>query len=212
MTKPLFMLAAAALLPALAGCGGTVNRGVESVHQPEVSRSDFLFDVATSGGRLAAGERPRLAQWLSGLRLSYGDRVSVDDPAGEGAGVHDDVARVVAEFGLLLADAAPVHPAPITPGTVRVVFSRMQARVPGCPDWSRDSSIDYEQNTSSNYGCATNVNLAAMVANPSDLVRGASNVDLSDQASNTRAIGSYRKAAPTGGGGTVAVAPTVGSK
>ncbi|MGN6620411.1 MAG: pilus assembly protein CpaD, partial [Sphingomonas sp.] len=37
----------------LAGCGGTVNRGLESVHQPVVSRSDYAFDVNTGGDGLA---------------------------------------------------------------------------------------------------------------------------------------------------------------
>jgi pilus assembly protein CpaD len=192
--KPVLLLAAA--LP-LAACGGTVNRGVESVHQPVVSRADYLLDLATPGGRLAPGEPQRLAGWLTGLRLGYGDRVSIDDPALHGPAVRDAVAGVVARYGLLLSDEAPVSPAPVEPGTVRVVVSRMQASVPHCPDWSRDSSIDYDQNTSSNYGCATNTNLAAMVANPQDLVRGASGSDLTDQTITSRAIGSFRKAPVT---------------
>jgi pilus assembly protein CpaD len=196
MPKLSYLLAPAVSLMALSGCGGTVNRGLESVHQPVVSRSDYLLDLGTSRGKLAAGEPQRLAGWLTGLRLGYGDHVAIDDPAGAGADVRDGVAGVVARFGLLLSDEAPPSPAPVTPGTVRVVVSRMQARVAECPDWSRDSSIDYDQNTSSNYGCATNVNLAAMIANPQDLVRGASTSDLTDQTLNTRAIGSFRKAAP----------------
>lgn len=194
LPAPLLLLAAA--LP-LAACGGTVNRGLESVHQPVVARADYLLDLAAARGRLAPGEPQRLAGWLTGLRLGYGDRVAIDDPAGQGAGVHDAVAGVVARYGLLLTDDAPPSPSPVTPGTIRVVVSRMRADVPGCPDWSRDSSIDYDQNTSSNYGCATNANLAAMVANPQDLVRGASGGDLTDQTINSRAIGSFRKAPPT---------------
>lgn len=207
-SKPMLLLAAA--LP-LAACGGTVNRGVESIHQPVVSRADYLLDLRTGGGRLAFGEPQRLAGWLTGLRLGYGDRVSIDDPAGQGPAVRDAVANVVAGYGLLLSDDAPVTASTVEQGTIRVVVSRMQANVPGCPDWSRDSSIDYDQNTSSNYGCATNANLAAMVANPQDLVHGASGSDLTDQTINSRAIGSFRKAAPSGGGGTT-VGASAGGK
>lgn len=208
--RPLFV---ASLVPALlvAGCMGTTNAGLESVHQPVVSRADYLLDLQVAGGGLAAGERQRLTGWLAGLRLGYGDRVAIDDPARQGSGIRTAVAGVVADYGLLLADNAPVSPAPVAPGTVRVVVSRMTAGVPGCPDHSRDSSIDYEQNTSSNYGCATNVNLAAMIASPQDLVRGVGSVG-NDSASSFKAIDTFRRSAPTGGGGTVVKSEAMGAK
>ena len=84
---------------------------------------------------------------------------------------------------------------------VRVVVSRMKASVPGCPDFSRVSEPEFESNTSSNYGCAVNSNLAAMVANPADLVRGQPGADATDPATSAKAIDVYRKAAPTGAGG-----------
>ena len=37
---------------------------------------------------------------------------------------------------------------------------------------SRDASLEIRSNTSSNFGCAVNGNLAAMIADPADLVRG----------------------------------------
>ena len=210
MTKRSLLLS---LLPALlvGGCAGTVNRGVESVHQPVVTRADYLLDLQLAGGGLAAGERQRLSGWLAGLRLGYGDSVAVDDAGQAGPRVRDAVAGVVGEYGLLLADVAPVSPAPVAPGTVRVVVSRMSAAVPGCPDHSRDSSVDYQQNTSSNFGCATNVNLAAMVANPQDLVRGAGSAG-TDAALSYKAIDTYRKAVPTGAGGTVVKSEAMGGK
>lgn len=211
MTKRSLLLAS--LLPALlaGGCAGTANRGVESVHQPVVTRADYLLDLQVAGGALVPGERQRLSGWLTGLRLGYGDGVAIDDPAYGDPRVRDTIADVVGGFGLLLADQAPVSPAPVAPGTVRVVVSRMTAGVPGCPDHSRDSSIDYQQNTSSNYGCATNVNLAAMVANPQDLIRGAGSAD-TDANPGFKAIDIYRKAAPTGGGGTVVKSEATGGR
>lgn len=47
------------------------------------------------------------------------------------------------------------------------------AYVPGCPDWrSDDAAADLKGSTSSNYGCATATNLAAMIADPNDLLVG----------------------------------------
>jgi len=196
----------ASLAPALllGGCMGTQNQGIESVHQPVVSRTDYALDVATSGGTLAPGEDQRLAGWMATMRLGYGDRVAIDDPAGYGARSRDRVAALVASYGLLLSSDAPVTQAPVTPGTIRVVVSRMRARVPGCPDWSLDSGNDYNANTSSNFGCANNTNLAAMIANPADLVRGAAGNDTNDAATSFKAIDTYRKKAPTGAGGLMA--------
>ena len=53
----------------------------------------------------------------------------------------------------------------------------------------------------SNYGCAVNSNLAAMVANPEDLVRGRSDGSVTDATMGGRAIGALRKATPSGAGG-----------
>ena len=48
------------------------------------------------------------------------------------------------------------------------------------------------------YGCAVNGNLAAMIANPQDLVYGRDGSGLSDALTSTKAVDSYRNAVPTG--------------
>lgn len=199
MARGFRILAMTASALALTACG-TPNRGLESVHQPVVERADYAFDVATSGGGLAPGEADRLAGWMSSLRLGYGDRVAVDTGNGEVA-VRDDVATQAARYGLLVSDDVPITTGVVAPGTARVVVSRMRASVPTCPDHSRVSGIEFEGNTQSNYGCAINSNLAAMVARPEDLVRGQPGTSVSDPATGYKAIESLRKAAPTGAGG-----------
>jgi pilus assembly protein CpaD len=211
MTQRSFLFAtlvAPALL--LGGCMGTENRGLESVHQPVVARSDYALDVATAGGRLAPGERHRLAGWMNAMHLGFGDHVTIDDAGYGVAPARDDVAGLVASYGLLLSEDRPVTAAPVTPGTLRVVVSRMKASVPSCPDWSRDSAHEVEGNTASNFGCAINTNLAAMIARPSDLVRGTDPDALNDTATNTKAIEAYRKKPATGAGALEAV--SVGGK
>lgn len=205
-----FALALPALL--LAGCGGTVNRGLESVHQPVVTRADYAFDLATSNGHLAPGEGQRLDGWLTSLNVGYGDTVGIDDPSPYASAASNEVAQRVARYGLLLADTAPVTPQPLTPGTMRVVVTRMTATVPGCPDYSRDSSHEFEGNTTSNFGCASNSNLAAMVARPQDLVRGQPGAPSVDPATASKAIQSFRAAKPTGNGGITVQTESTGAK
>jgi pilus assembly protein CpaD len=60
--------------------------------------------------------------------------------------------------------------------------------------------IDYNANTTSNYGCSVNANFAAMVAQPEDLVRGMPGTGVVDPATTYKAIDSYRRAKPTGEG------------
>lgn len=201
----------ALLVPALllSGCG-TYNGGVDSVYQPVVQRTDYVFDLNSSGGGLARGESERLAGWLASMRLGYGDQIAIDD-GGDGTTGREQIAAEAGRYGILVSNKAPVTVGQVGPGTVRVVVTRMTASVPNCPDYSRQYQPDYTASTSSNYGCATNSNLAAMVANPADLVRGQPGSGVSDPASASRAVKVYREATPTGAGPLKAESPGGGS-
>ncbi len=188
----------------LSGCAGTAiqtNRSLDSVHQPVVSQTHYVMDLSTSGGALPVSEQRRLSDWLEAMGIGYGDHVAIDDPAPYGnKDAHEAIAQLVAGHGMMMARAAPITSGTVAPGSLRVVISRSQASVPGCPDWSSKSVTDFNSATSSNYGCAVNSNLAAMVADPQDLVRGA-NGALSDPVAAAKAIKAYREAEPTGKNG-----------
>ncbi|WP_294310880.1 CpaD family pilus assembly lipoprotein [uncultured Sphingomonas sp.] len=183
-------------------CMGAGQPDLETRHQPVVSQTEYALDLALSGGRLAADEDRRLDGWARNLHLGYGDRVVVEDPAGEGPGAYRDVAGVIGRYGLLLGQASPITRRPVAPATIRVVVTRARASVPGCPDLRSDTALDWEGKTSSNQGCAINRNLAAMVANPTDLVQGVPGAATSDTETGTRGVKALRAAPPTGRGGT----------
>lgn len=196
--RPALALAAPALL--LAGCAG-YNGSLDSVHQPVVSRQDLTLDLQASNGRLAPGEDRRLAEWMGAMNLRYGDRLAIDDGA-DGSTGRAEVATAAGRYGLMLADRAPATGRPSGSDSIRVVLTRTSASVPGCPDYSHPSMMTADASTSSNFGCATASNLAAMVADPADLVRGAPGSPTADPLTMTKAIGAYRAAAPSGTGGT----------
>lgn len=202
-------LAAPALM--LGGCG-TLNQSVDSIKQPVVSRTDYVFDAQSTTGGLAPGETDRVAGWLASMKLRYGDQVSVDDPNPYGSRARAEIATIVSSYGLRLADRAPITNAPMAAGMVRVVLSRSSATVPGCPDFTRSGSSEFQGSTTSNFGCASNASLAAMVANPLDLVRGQPGAETADPITSGRAIDTYRKAAPTGAGGTQTKSESTGGK
>jgi len=201
MTTRPFFLSAIAAATLLSGCG-TSNRGLESAHQPVVSRADYALDIQTGPAGIGPDEARRVVGWMDTLRIGYGDTIALDDPYGADRATRGDVAQIAARYGLLLSDEAPVTGSPVAPGTVRIVVSRAHASVPGCADWSRMNDPNFNAHTGSNYGCATNTNLAAMVANPNDLVRGTPGSGDYDAATGARAINTMRAAVPTGNGGT----------
>jgi len=193
---------ALALATTLSACTSAAhgNRSLESVHQPVVRNEIFQFDVAVGNGELAPSEQGRLQGWLDALGVRYGDRISIDDPAVYGSSeAQDTIREIIGRRGLLLTNDVPVTTGSIPQGAIRIVVVRASAHVPGCPDWTSKSSIDPNNATSSNYGCATNSNLASMVADPNDLIKGTSN-DRNDPISATRAIKTYREKTPTGAG------------
>jgi pilus assembly protein CpaD len=182
--------------------GGTINRGLESVHQPIVARTDFVFDVAASNGGISGEDAVRLSGWFNSLRLGYGDHIAVDSGDGYSASAaRDVVATLAARYGLLLDNTAPVTAGELAPGAIRVVVSRLTARVEGCPDWSRGSAPEVDGSSSSNFGCASNATLAAMIANPADLVTGQAGDPTTNAATSSKAIKSYRDAPNTGQSG-----------
>lgn len=200
MTAPRRAGAAIALplLFALAGCGGMPsNRSLESTHQPVVTRTNYTLDVMAGPAGLSPAEARRLAGWFDAMDLRYGDRIAIDDPLQSGAS-RASVEAVASRWGLLVGDDAPLTPGAISAGTVRVIVTRSVAAVPGCPDWSANSDTNFRNGTGSNYGCATNSNLAAMVADPEHLLHGASAKGGTVVMSSTKAIDSYRTTPPTG--------------
>lgn len=190
-------LCLAASLGVTPGSAREIERGVEASHQPVVERTDFVFDI--SADSLDAAEQNRLAIWFKALGLGYGDHVSL---AGAGSlALRDAIADVVGQYGLLIEGEAPVTAGQPPAGGVRVVVSRSVASVPGCPSWADKSGADFVGGLSDNYGCASARNLAAMVADPRDLVDGrAASLDATNSVSG-RAIKAYQEKAPTGSGG-----------
>ena len=186
----------------LAGCNSpssVSNRSLYSVNQPVVARTSYTLDVATDYDGLSIPEQRRLAGWFEAMDLRYGDRVSVEDPVSGGA-TRAAVAAIAARHGILLSDGVPVTQGFLQPGTARVVITRSTASVPGCPDWSKSRDANYANATSPGYGCSVNGNLAAMVANPEDLLQGQAGTGETVIMSSTKAIETYREKANTGAG------------
>jgi pilus assembly protein CpaD len=204
MMKNIVTLSALALAASLSGCSGggalsaTNNRSLDSVHQPVVSIDNMVMDLETRGGDVPTAEVEKLRNWFDAIGLKYGDRVAIDDPSpyGNKSG-GASIARLVARYGMMMYPDAPVTPNGVQDGFMRIVVTRARATVDGCPNWDTKSATDFTSGTSSNYGCASASNIAAMIADPQDLVKGAK-ANGTDPLQAGKAISVYRTKEPTG--------------
>lgn len=201
------LMIAAVLGLSLAGCGGmSSNNTLYSTKQPVVERQNFALDVSTISSGLPVTEQVRLNGWFEAMDVGYGDRIAIEDPSSNPA-VASAINELAGRYGLIISATAPTTTGFLQSGQARVVITRSSASVPGCPDWSAKSDMNYLNATSPGYGCATNSNIAAMVADPEDLLEGKKGTGETVVATATKAISSYRDAAPSGGGGTNLAAP-----
>jgi len=194
--KTAIIIAAAALSACQHTAEDLPDRGLEPLNVPVVHRSDYALDVAAPDGSLSSSEGARLDAWFRSLQLGYGDSIYVDAPYA--GGVRNDVARIAGQYGMLVSNGAPVTQGTIPPGSVRVVVSRTRAEVPNCPNWDLPALPNYNNRTLSNFGCALNSNLAAMVANPQDLIHGREGDPYVDAAAASRGVGVYYSTPPSG--------------
>jgi pilus assembly protein CpaD len=203
-------LAAGTLLAsslALGACGGSApNPGMASAKAPVVTQTILVHDLGYAGtDGLSSDQRRSLSEWFEGIGVRYGDRISIDD-SGAGSGARRAaIASELSKYGLLLNDQVPVTAGAGSAGA-RVIVMRATASVPGCPDWTRASNLEFEASTMSNYGCASESNLAAMVVDANDLVSGKAHTG-TDALTTVKAIETYRSKA---GEGTNKVKSTVG--
>lgn len=79
---------------------------------------------------------------------------------------------------------------------IRLSYGAIQARVGPCGKWKKDLTETRENKNFHNFGCATQQNLAAIIANPADLLgpRGTTGIDA---ARRGKVIEDYRAAEPT---------------
>lgn len=201
ITAAALTLALALAASGPAGAREKSNPSLNSVNQPVVSRVDYVIDLASTGNGVPDSELYRLADWFDSLQLGYGDAISVDVGGYGDERARQDVAGVAAEYGLLLSNGAPITAGSVQSGSVRVIVSRSEASVPGCPNWSETGETGARVTTSSNYGCAVNSNLASMVADPNDLVLGQVGSGRNNAATASKAIKLYRETQPTGAQG-----------
>ncbi len=125
---------------------------------------------ATASAAPPASEYRAIDQFLGeiGIRASDDARVGVADD-GTGPGLAERRASsLIAYLKTRGLDAVRGD----AQGGATITVTRYVVTTPDCPDFSKASVTDFTNLPSSNFGCATAVNLSLMVADPADLHHG----------------------------------------
>ncbi|MDX2287364.1 MAG: CpaD family pilus assembly protein [Hyphomicrobiaceae bacterium] len=137
------------------------------------------LSVARSASGLSPAQRARLLDFTSSFSASSagGGRLVVQAPSGsanEVAAMHvvQDIRRTLIDGGIGESDV--VVEAYLAEGSgqppVKVSYLRFVAEAPECSDWSTNLARQPDNLAYPNFGCATQRNFAAQVANPADLL------------------------------------------
>lgn len=204
--KPLRAALALGISLGLSGCW-TDNRTLESVHQPVVQRTDYMLDIPAADD-LSDISAKQIVDWLDGLEPAYSDTISLDHGLTQPTPlVVEKIAELVAHYGLTLSRPASLTKGTPLAGHIRIILSRRSAQVNDCPDWKRPSFATGAGQTLSNYGCATNGNIAAMVADPADLVTGRKDKSADPNLASAKAIQGYGDGGKSGSTAPVKAPP-----
>lgn len=208
-------IALAGMLLATVGCAGTVNyddrstgslgpRDFRERHPIVISDQTRVLDVPVGlgDGVLPGGTRETILGFLARYRAESEGVIQISRPAGSGnAAAAAAAAAETAELlelagvtpGLIVRTTYDVGGAPSAP--VRIAYTAVRSQVAGgCGQWPEDlasGALNHDNRNYHNFGCATQNNLAAQVANPTDLLHPRASTPLDAERAST-AIGDYQ--------------------
>jgi pilus assembly protein CpaD len=207
-------LVAVALVLGLTACA-TEYTEAEAPKQLTLDNASTRIDVrfAPGSSQLFAGDAARLRALAAGGRIAPSDRVTVSAAGGR--------ALAAMRFESIAAELLPYRvvatelPGAAVPANRAIVQTgRYLVTSPPCPNWSKFAPLDFTNTHASNFGCATAVNFARLVASPADLAEGRP-VGLADAIPAAAAVQRYQSdkvVLPTGAGlgpiGATSAAPT----
>jgi pilus assembly protein CpaD len=176
IVKARLILGLALVCGALAACDSPGEWS--AAEAPRQLRVDFqrlthTAGFAASATQLAQTEQESLGAFLHAAQVTTDDPVYLESATGDrlSAARISTLARDLTRQGYSVA-TLPDAPDAVPRNTLLVVVERYVVTPPDCPNWTKSSSDDHENATTSNFGCSDVTNLGLMVADPRDLVLG----------------------------------------
>jgi pilus assembly protein CpaD len=167
-------------------------------HPITVEPSYQSIKVSYSGGALAPADAPKLEAFLNDYRQHGNGKIAISVPAG--AGMQQTVVALANQINETGISRDRILVATRDAGTggsqVELNYISYQAHTAACGDWSENLAYTADNRTASNFGCATQHNMAMMVADPRDLMEPRP-MDGSNAARRQAVIGNYEAGKPT---------------
>ena len=185
-----------------AGCASDMANfnGVEPQNRNEVEmvRVPYSIHFGNDVPEISDAEITKLNHFLATSNVTYGDEFSIDFPLDRNGNLSEIdrkrqqyVSNLLKDSGLYLSKNVTPYGMEPSPNTGRLLISKYVVTPPECGDWTQNSYPNYENAPLNNLGCATRANLGRMVANPRDLVIGATGA-AADSEQSARAVENYR--------------------
>jgi len=177
---------------------------IDPRHPIEVKSEVALLNVATDGaGRLSPQSRQQVAGFFNAYRSDGSGAIEIQTAVGgrAAAQTEGEIRDIAAIYGIprnyiTVAGFAPEQGAT---ATTRLAYARYVASVPSCEnaDWSQNLSMTWDNTTYPTLGCSTQQNIAAMAANPRDLIEAQPMDATASAERRDTIIGKYEKGEPT---------------
>lgn len=184
---------------AITGCSG-INGEIDDVYHPAtfyeqhpitVTKGMVKMQVPARSSRISAAHEDAVIRFAQQAKDHQAGTVHVKRPAGNVSAdvVAGRVTQLMASQGI--ATGTMKHSTYGGHGPVIVSYSRHFASTNECGDWSENLTQTGDNTLPPNFGCAGQHNLAALVANPKDLVTPRTSTP-SDAARRSQVFTDYR--------------------
>lgn len=199
--KDITRFASLAALLLAGSCAAPTNDGEGLLADPEVnhpitvepSYRSIRLPFSASDAGLMPDDSAHFSVFVAEYLSSGNGSISITAPPGT------DANAAIGYFGERLASLGVPRDRILVgtrqdagDGRVEIGYVAYTARSDACGDWSTNWADDSNNQPPPNFGCATQHNLAAMVADPRDLVQPRV-MDASDATRRTTVMGHYEK-------------------
>jgi len=202
------ILTASVLLTGLAGCAhrgyeapeafvAEPVRTVEERHPIEIvdARANLVLQAPSDGGGLNVYQKERVRHFIATWRNEGSGKLMVSGNSHAAlADLRDLLIERVVPVGALNVVGYDIN----QPG-VKISFARYVAKAPKCGKFNTNLASDSANTEYYNFGCADQHNLAALIANPRDLVVPRDQVDWSNADRNDFVFRAFNAGRDTGG-------------
>lgn len=172
---------------------GAANHPI--VVEPNYTSIKLPFSASDAG--LMPDDATKLDAFVEEYLMHGNGAISISAPSGEAGNA------AIRYFGERLSSMG-VPPSRILVGhrndadqRVEIGYLAYQAKADSCGDWSHNAGDTASNEPMPNFGCAVQHNIAAMVANPRDLVEPRP-MDADDGTRRATVMGHYERGEPTG--------------